>query len=47
MRTDQALRQELVVLVVAVPAAFLLAVEPWKRLLLIGVIVLVGSMTRA
>jgi len=39
MRTDQALRQELVVLVVAVPAAFLLAAEPWKRLLLIGVIV--------
>jgi diacylglycerol kinase (ATP) len=39
MRTDQALRQELVVLVVAVPAAFLLAAEPWKRLLLIGVLV--------
>jgi diacylglycerol kinase (ATP) len=38
-RTDQAFRQELVVLVAAVPAAFFLAAEPWKRLLLIGVIV--------
>jgi len=40
MRTDQALQQELVVLLAAVPTAFLLASESWKRLLLIGVLVI-------
>jgi diacylglycerol kinase (ATP) len=37
-RTEAAFRQELTALVLAVPLAFLIAGEAWKRLLLIGVV---------
>lgn len=40
-RSEQAFRQELAVLVLAVPLAFLIAAEPWKRLLLIAFILIV------
>jgi len=40
-RSEEAFRQELVALVLAVPLAFLLADEGWKRLALIGVVVFV------
>jgi diacylglycerol kinase (ATP) len=40
-RSEEAFRQELVALVLAVPLAFLLAGEAWKRLTLIGVVVFV------
>lgn len=40
-RSEQAFRQELVVLLLAVPLAFLIAEESWKRAALIGVILLV------
>jgi diacylglycerol kinase (ATP) len=40
-RSEEAFRQELVALVLAVPLAFLLAGETWKRLALIGVVVFV------
>ena len=40
-RSEQAFRQELIALVVAVPLAFLVAEEAWKRLALIGVVVFV------
>jgi diacylglycerol kinase (ATP) len=40
-RSEAAFRQELVVLVLSVPLAFVLAVEPWKRLALIAAIVFV------
>ena len=40
-RSEEAFRQELVALVLAVPLAFLLADETWKRLALIGVVVFV------
>jgi diacylglycerol kinase (ATP) len=36
VRSEEAFRQELVVLAVAVPVAFFLAQESWKRLALIG-----------
>ena len=39
-RSEQAFREELVALVIAVPAAFLIATETWRRVTLIGVIVL-------
>jgi diacylglycerol kinase (ATP) len=39
-QSEEALRQELVVLAVAVPAAFLLAQDSWKRLALIGSLVI-------
>jgi diacylglycerol kinase (ATP) len=39
-RSEAAFRQELVLLVLAVPLAFVVADGAWKRLLLIGVIVL-------
>jgi diacylglycerol kinase (ATP) len=39
-RSEQAFRQELVALCIAVPAAFLLASETWRRLALIGVVLL-------
>jgi diacylglycerol kinase (ATP) len=39
--SEAAFRQELVALVIAVPLAFVVAVEPWKRLALIGVVVFV------
>jgi diacylglycerol kinase (ATP) len=40
-RSEQAFRQELAALAVAVPLAFVLAEAAWKRLALIGVVVLV------
>ena len=40
VRSEEAFRQELVVLAVAVPAAFLIAQESWKRLALIGSLLL-------
>jgi diacylglycerol kinase (ATP) len=40
-RNEPAFRQELVALMVAVPLAFLIAQEAWKRLALIGVVLLV------
>jgi diacylglycerol kinase (ATP) len=39
-RSEQAFREELVALVIAVPAAFLIAPDTWRRVMLIGVIVL-------
>ena len=39
-RSEQAFRQELVTLLLAVPAAFLIATETWRRVALIGVVVL-------
>jgi diacylglycerol kinase (ATP) len=39
-RSEEAFRQELGVLVLAVPAAFLIATETWLRVALIGVVVL-------
>ena len=39
-RSEEAFRQELVVLVLAVPLAFVVAEAAWKRLALIGVILL-------
>jgi diacylglycerol kinase (ATP) len=40
-RSEEAFRQELVALVIAVPLAFLVAAETWKRLLLIAVVLLI------
>ena len=40
-RSEEAFRQELVALMLAVPLAFLLAEETWKRLALISVVVFV------
>jgi len=40
-RNEPAFRQELVALIVAVPLAFLIAQEAWKRFALIGVVLLV------
>jgi diacylglycerol kinase (ATP) len=39
-RSEEAFRQELVVLVLAVPLAFVVAEAAWKRLALIGVVLL-------
>ena len=39
-RSEQAFREELVALIIAVPAAFVIATDTWHRVLLIGVIVL-------
>ena len=39
-RSEEAFRQELWAFLVAVPAAFLIATDTWRRVLLIGVIVL-------
>ena len=41
LRSEAAFRQELVVLLVAVPVAFIVATDTWKRFLLIGVVVFV------
>ena len=41
VRTEEAVKQELVVLILALPAAFLLADDWWKRLGLIGVLLIV------
>ena len=40
-RSEEAFRQELVALVVAVPLAFFVAEAAWKRLALIGVMLLI------
>jgi len=40
-RSEQAFREEIIVFVIAVPLAFMLASEAWKRLALILVIVLI------
>jgi diacylglycerol kinase (ATP) len=40
-RSEEAFRQELLVFVIAVPLAFVLASEAWKRLALLLVIVLI------
>src|SRR5215218_1550653 len=40
-RSEAAFREELVVLALAVPLAFVLASEPWKRLALIAAVVFV------
>jgi len=39
-KSEQAFREEIVALVLSVPLAFLIASEAWKRLMLIGVILL-------
>jgi diacylglycerol kinase (ATP) len=39
-RSEEAFRQELLALIVAVPLAFVIADAAWKRLALIGVVVL-------
>jgi len=39
-RSEEAFRQELVAFVLAVPAAFLVAADTWRRVALIGVILL-------
>jgi diacylglycerol kinase (ATP) len=39
-QSEEAFRQELVALVIAVPLAFLVASDTWRRIALIGVIVL-------
>ena len=39
-KSEQAFREELVALAIAVPLAFLIAADAWKRLTLIGVILL-------
>jgi diacylglycerol kinase (ATP) len=39
-RSEEAFRQELVVLVLAIPLAFLVTEAAWKRLVLIGVVLL-------
>ncbi len=41
VRSEEAFRQELAALIVAVPLAFVVAGETWKRLALIGVVVFV------
>ena len=39
-RSEEAFRQEIIALLVAIPAAFLVATDTWRRIALIGVIVL-------
>jgi diacylglycerol kinase (ATP) len=39
-RSEEAFRQEIVALLVAIPAAFLVATDTWRRVGLIGVVVL-------
>ena len=39
-RSEEAFRQELVAFVVALPAAFIVATDTWRRVALIGVILL-------
>jgi diacylglycerol kinase (ATP) len=38
-RSEQAFREEIVALLIAIPAAFLVATDTWHRIALIGVIV--------
>ena len=39
-RSEQAFRQELIALAIALPLAFVVAAEAWKRFMLIGVVLL-------
>jgi diacylglycerol kinase (ATP) len=39
-RSEEAFRQELVALIIAIPLAFIVADEAWKRLALVGVVLL-------
>jgi diacylglycerol kinase (ATP) len=39
-KSERAFREELLALIIAVPLAFVVASQPWKRLALIGVILL-------
>ena len=39
-RSEEAFRQEIVALLIAIPAAFIVATDAWRRVALIGVIVL-------
>jgi diacylglycerol kinase (ATP) len=39
-RSEAAIREELVALALAIPLAFVVASEPWKRLALVGVVLL-------
>jgi len=39
-RSEEAFRQEIVALLVALPAAFIIATDAWRRVALIGVILL-------
>jgi diacylglycerol kinase (ATP) len=39
-RSEQAFREEIIALLIAVPAAFFLATETWRRVMLIAVVVL-------
>lgn len=41
LRQEAAVRQEVVLLAIALPAAFWLTGDPWKRLALIGVILVI------
>ena len=41
LSSEAAFRQELIVLLLAVPLAFIVATDTWKRFLLIGVVVFV------
>jgi diacylglycerol kinase (ATP) len=38
-RSEEAFRQEIVALLIAIPAAFVVATETWRRVALIGVII--------
>jgi diacylglycerol kinase (ATP) len=40
-RSEAAFRQELVLLVISVPLAILIASDPWRRLALVGVLLIV------
>jgi diacylglycerol kinase (ATP) len=40
LRSEAAIREELATLVIAVPLAFVVAHDPWRRFALIGVVVL-------
>ena len=39
-RSEEAFRQELIAFILALPAAFLVATDAWRRVMLIGVILL-------
>lgn len=41
LRSEAAFRQELVIFILAVPIAFLITADAWKRLILIGVLIVV------
>src|SRR5689334_6325218 len=41
LRSERAFQQEVIVFAVAVPVTFVIAAEPWKRLVLIAVLLLV------